>query len=59
MARLLQEARSRDVMPDYVALLLAACGADLTLSAVGERVLPEPLSEREQEVLRLDRGGPD
>lgn len=29
MARLLQAARAREVMPDYVAKLLAACGADL------------------------------
>ena len=55
MARLLQEARSRDVMPDYVDKLLAACGADLALAASAEQALPEPLTPREQEVLRTDR----
>jgi LuxR family maltose regulon positive regulatory protein len=54
MARLLQEARSRRVMPGYVATLLAACGADPTGP---ERALPEPLSAREIEVLRLIAAG--
>jgi LuxR family maltose regulon positive regulatory protein len=57
MARLLQEARSRAVMPDYVATLLAACGADLAAPAAGEGGLPEPLSRREQEVLGLIAAG--
>lgn len=52
MARLLQEARSRDVMPDYVATLLAACGAGSASSADGKGTLPEPLSERETDVLQ-------
>jgi LuxR family transcriptional regulator, maltose regulon positive regulatory protein len=56
MARLLQEARSRTVMPDYVATLLAAYGADLA-SATEDASLPEPLSDREQEVLSLLAAG--
>ena len=38
-------------MPDYVALLLAAYGADLSGMA-GTDALPEPLTARELEVLR-------
>jgi LuxR family maltose regulon positive regulatory protein len=57
MARLLQEARSREVMPDYVARLLAACGADLTFPAPAQQVLPEPLTPREQEILALLAAG--
>jgi LuxR family maltose regulon positive regulatory protein len=57
MARLLQEARSRDVMPDYVAKLLAACGADLAWPAAREQALPEPLTPREQEILKLVAAG--
>jgi LuxR family maltose regulon positive regulatory protein len=51
MARLLQEARHRDVMPDYAMQLLVACGHGDSLSR-GESV-PDPLSAREQDVLRL------
>lgn len=57
MVRLLQEARSRGVMPDYVATLLAACGVELASSAVAEVALPEPLTAREQEILRLMAAG--
>jgi LuxR family maltose regulon positive regulatory protein len=57
LARLLQEARSRNVMPDYVEKLLAACGADLAWPASAEQALPEPLSLREQEVLQLIAAG--
>jgi LuxR family maltose regulon positive regulatory protein len=57
MARLLQEARSRAVMPDYVAKLLAAGGAGLMAPAAGAGALPEPLSRREQEVLGLIAAG--
>jgi LuxR family maltose regulon positive regulatory protein len=57
MARLLQEARSRAVMPDYVARLLAAIGDDLASSAPIEAALPEPLSPREQEILELIAAG--
>ena len=57
MARLLQEARSRGVMTDYVGQVLAACAADLAPLVAGEAALPEPLSQREQEVLRLVAAG--
>jgi LuxR family transcriptional regulator, maltose regulon positive regulatory protein len=57
MVRLLQEARTRGVLPDYVAALLAACGADLAAAAGGEATLPEPLSPRERDVLDLLAAG--
>jgi LuxR family transcriptional regulator, maltose regulon positive regulatory protein len=57
MARLLQEARSRKVMPEYVATLLAACGADLASATGGKGTLPEPLSERETDVLQRIAAG--
>jgi LuxR family maltose regulon positive regulatory protein len=53
MARLLQEAQSRAVMPDYVSTLLQAAGA----SFAADRRLPEPLSLREREVLTLMAAG--
>jgi LuxR family transcriptional regulator, maltose regulon positive regulatory protein len=57
MARLLHEARSRDVMPDYVATLLAACGVGFSGSSAEAGALPEPLSRREQDVLGLIAAG--
>jgi LuxR family maltose regulon positive regulatory protein len=57
MARLLQEARSRAVLPEYVETLLAACGSDLTSATPAEATLPESLSTREQEVLQLIGAG--
>jgi LuxR family maltose regulon positive regulatory protein len=57
MARLLQEARAREVMPNYVGRLLAACGSNLASASAGDRALPDPLSAREQEVLRLIAAG--
>ncbi len=57
MARLLQEARSRAVLPDYVAKLLAAFGGDGALPASAQQALPEPLTEREAEVLELIAAG--
>ena len=57
MARLLQEARSRAVMPDYIGTLLAACGADRAVSSSEGEALPEPLSGREREVLGLIAAG--
>jgi LuxR family maltose regulon positive regulatory protein len=56
MIRLLQTAWSREVMPDYVTKLLAACGTSF-LPAPAEQALPEPLSFREQEVLQLIAAG--
>jgi LuxR family transcriptional regulator, maltose regulon positive regulatory protein len=55
MARLLQEARSRGVMQDYVGNLLSGFESDLALPASG--MLPEPLTAREQEVLELLAAG--
>jgi LuxR family maltose regulon positive regulatory protein len=57
MARLLQEARSREVMPEYVAKLLVAFGGGIAIPASTTKALPEPLSQREQEVLRLIAAG--
>lgn len=56
MARLLQEARARQVRPEYVEKLLAACGTDLA-PAPGPGTLPEPLTRREQELLALLAAG--
>jgi LuxR family maltose regulon positive regulatory protein len=57
MARLLQEARGRDVMPDYVGTLLGAFADAPALPGRGEAALPEPLSQREEEVLALIAAG--
>jgi LuxR family maltose regulon positive regulatory protein len=57
MARVLQEAQARDVMPDYVARLLAAFGADLPDSNLPPQSFPEPLTPREQEILKLMAAG--
>jgi LuxR family maltose regulon positive regulatory protein len=55
MARLLQEAHSRRIMPEYVEVLLEAFSTDP--STAGEGALPEPLTPREQEVLALIAAG--
>jgi LuxR family maltose regulon positive regulatory protein len=57
MARLLQEARSLAVMPEYVAQLLTAFEGNRLLSAQATTSLPEPLSQREREVLKLIAAG--
>jgi ATP/maltotriose-dependent transcriptional regulator MalT len=57
MARLLQEACSRDVRREYVEKLLAAFRDDPLISTSSSGTLPEPLSQREQEVLRLIAAG--
>jgi LuxR family maltose regulon positive regulatory protein len=57
MARLLQEAHSRNLMPAYVDKLLAAIEAGPALPAPGQPALPEPLTEREAEVLALLAAG--
>jgi LuxR family maltose regulon positive regulatory protein len=57
MARLLQEARSRTVMPDYVETLVAAFGGDRSFAPAAEEALPEPLTPREQEVLECLAAG--
>jgi len=51
MARILQETRARNVMPDYVDTLLSGFG-QISLDGQETSRLPEPLSEREVEVLR-------
>jgi LuxR family maltose regulon positive regulatory protein len=55
MARLLQEAEARDVMPAYVETILRAFGGDL-ISTTRE-ALPEPLTAREQQILKLIAAG--
>lgn len=55
MAQLLQEARTRAVLPEYVEKLLAAFDGDRAIPAT--RPLPGPLSQREQEVLKLIAAG--
>jgi LuxR family maltose regulon positive regulatory protein len=57
MVRLLEEVRARGVMPDYAERLLEASGAGSQLDAAGEPSLPEPLSPREREILRLMSAG--
>jgi LuxR family maltose regulon positive regulatory protein len=51
MARLLQEARGRNVMPGYVDRLLTAYGDTPLPHGSDIARLPEPLSDREREVL--------
>ena len=51
MAHLLREVHTRGVAVDYVEKLLAACGA------ISAEALPEPLSQRELDVLRLLAAG--
>jgi LuxR family maltose regulon positive regulatory protein len=53
MARLLQEARSRQVMPGYIERLLAAFSDDVKLPRPAQQILPEPLTDREEEILEL------
>ena len=55
MARLLQAAQSRNIMPEYVEKLLAAFGVDRALPAT--TALLEPLTQREQEILVLLAAG--
>jgi LuxR family maltose regulon positive regulatory protein len=57
LAHLLQEARSRNVMPDYIETLLNAFGTNLTSFPSSQQKLPEPLTEREEEVLELLAAG--
>jgi len=57
MAQLLYEAQARDVMPEHVEALLAAFGEDFAAPAPPQAILPEPLTEREQEILELIAAG--
>ena len=54
---LLQEARARHVQPDYVDTLLEAFRVTPPRRACQDRSLPEPLSHREREVVRLIAAG--
>lgn len=56
LGRLLQEIRSRKVMPDFTDRLLAAFGREAVMAPAGA-ALPEHLTEREMEVLRLLAAG--
>jgi LuxR family maltose regulon positive regulatory protein len=53
MNRLLREALSRGVMPNYVAQILAAFSDEVRMPSPAMAALVEPLTEREVEVLRL------
>jgi len=57
MGRLLQEAHARHVIPDYVEKLLGAFGEGLPIPAPTKPALPEPLTEREEDVLELIAAG--
>jgi LuxR family maltose regulon positive regulatory protein len=57
MARLLQEAAARGVMPEYIGGLLAAFGEAALVPGQPASRLPEPLSERELEVLNSIAAG--
>ena len=57
MGRLLQEAQSRDVMPDYVEKLLEAFGSGMISPKSARQKLPEPLTNREDEILSLLAAG--
>jgi LuxR family maltose regulon positive regulatory protein len=57
MARLLQEARSRQVMLDYVETLLGAFEDGVAVPIPEQEVLPEPLTDREEDVLELMAAG--
>jgi LuxR family transcriptional regulator, maltose regulon positive regulatory protein len=57
MARLLQEAHVRNVMPDYVGRLLGAFPVEDRRHNGEPATLLEPLSEREREVLTLMASG--
>jgi LuxR family transcriptional regulator, maltose regulon positive regulatory protein len=57
MGRLLQEARSRGVMPFYVDKLLQVFEGEISSSHSSSAMLPEPLTPREQEVLQLVAAG--
>jgi len=57
LARLLQEVQSRSVFPDYVSKLLAVFESSELDDVSSRKTLPEPLTEREKEVLELIAAG--
>ena len=56
MGRLLQEAHVRKVMPDYVDALLSVFD-DVSSSAPVQSKLPEPLTSREEDILKMMAAG--
>ena len=54
---LLQEAQARNVMPEYIATLLNAFGDNMTSRHTRQQKLPEPLTDREVEILELLAAG--
>jgi len=56
LAWLLQEVRDRKVMPEYVEKLLAAMGEN-PLFAISSSTLPEALTVREEDILKLMAAG--
>jgi LuxR family maltose regulon positive regulatory protein len=57
MERLLRQALSQGIAPDYVTMLLAAMRETAEISQAKDQPLIDPLSERELEVLRLIAAG--
>jgi LuxR family maltose regulon positive regulatory protein len=57
MVALLRQAQARGVAPAYAAALLAACGSSPEATSPAARILVDPLSTREVEVLRLLAAG--
>ena len=57
LARVLQEAQSRGVMPAYISKVLPAFSGVTTPQGISVGALPEPLSEREMAVVRLLAAG--
>lgn len=57
MARLLRQAGSRGILPDYVSRLLSGMGDETVPAGPAAQPLIEPLSERELQVLRLLAAG--
>ena len=53
LVALLLRAQARGILPDYVSSLLAAAGIQTAASSSQTSELPEPLTAREREVLRL------
>lgn len=57
MARILQEANLRKLIPGYVEKLLATFTKEISIPAHSRIALPDPLTRREQEVLKLISAG--
>ena len=57
MARLLRRALHDDILPEHASQLLVALGESSQAAPPEAQVFPEPLTDREVEVLRLIAGG--